>query len=71
MSCTLPINSIEVCVSYNVPALYLTLGDYVVVEPIIEGNKVQAEITHILFPKQIKYLKERKNWSVWGLIQFV
>ena len=34
------------------------------VEPILEGNKVQAEITHILFPKQIKYLKERKLWSV-------
>ena len=33
-------------------------------EPIVEGNKVQAEITHILFPKQIKYLKERKLWSV-------
>ena len=34
------------------------------VEPIVEGNKVQAEITHILFPRQIKYLKEIKHWSV-------
>ena len=37
-------------------------GDYVVVEPIEEGNKVQGEITHILFPRQIKYLKEKKHW---------
>ena len=33
-----------------------------VVEPIEEGNKVQAEIIHILFPRQIKYLKERNIW---------
>lgn len=41
---------------------FLFIGDYVVVEPIVEGNKVQAEITHILFPKQIKYLKEKRHW---------
>ena len=43
---------------------YVTAGDYVVVEPIVEGNKVQAEIAHILFPKQIKHLKETSHWSV-------
>lgn len=42
--------------------VWIKRGDYIVVEPILEGNKVQAEITHILFPKQIKYLKERKLW---------
>ena len=37
-------------------------GDYIVVEPIPEGDKVKAEIVHILYPKQIKTLKEESNW---------
>ena len=37
-------------------------GDYVIVEPIAEGNKVQAEIVHILYPMQIKSLKQQKLW---------
>ena len=35
-----------------------------IVEPIEEGNKVCAEIVYILFPKQIKYLKDEKLWYV-------
>lgn len=33
-----------------------------VVEGIAEGRKVQAEIVHILFPRQIKHLKEENMW---------
>ena len=33
-------------------------------EPIAEGNKVQAQIVHILYPRQIKFLKEDKKWLV-------
>jgi len=37
----------------------------VVVEPIAEGHKVQAEIAHILYPAQVKHLKEQNLWYVW------
>ena len=40
----------------------LCTGDYIIVEPIAEGNKVQAQIVHILYPQQIKFLKEDKKW---------
>ncbi len=40
------------------------LGDYVVVESIAEGRKVQAEIVNILFPQQVKHLKEENMWLV-------
>lgn len=33
-----------------------------VVEPIEEGNKVKAEIVHILLKDQIKYLREEGKW---------
>ena len=44
--------------------IYLLIGDYVMVESIAEGNKVTAEIVHILYPVQIKHLKEQKLWLV-------
>ena len=37
-------------------------GDYVIVEPIAEGNRVKAEIVHILYPKHVRYLKQRDMW---------
>lgn len=37
-------------------------GDFVIVDPIEEGNKVCAEIVHILYIKQIKYLKSEGLW---------
>jgi len=37
-------------------------GDYVVVVPIAEGHKVQAEIVHILYPPQVKHLKDESLW---------
>lgn len=48
------------CYMYMFPSH--SAGDYVVVEPIAEGNKVQAEIVHILFPRQIKHLKQQELW---------
>ncbi len=39
-------------------------GDFVVISPIKEGNKVQAEIVYVLYQKQIKYLQEQKLWLV-------
>ena len=37
-------------------------GDFVVVNPIKEGNKVLAEITYVLYSKQIKYLQQEGFW---------
>ena len=37
-------------------------GDYVVIEQIAEGHKVQAEIVHILYQEQIKELKRQNLW---------
>jgi len=42
--------------------IWVKRGDFVVTEPIAEGNKVQAEIIYILLAKQIKYLKTEKLW---------
>ncbi|EDO40253.1 predicted protein [Nematostella vectensis] len=44
--------------------VWIKRGDFVIVEPIEEGNKVCAEIVHILYPKQIKYLKQENIWFV-------
>jgi probable RNA-binding protein EIF1AD len=37
-------------------------GDFVIVDPIEEGTKVRAEIAHILYPQQVKYLKKEGLW---------
>lgn len=37
-------------------------GDFVIVDPISEGSKVKAEISVILYPEQIKYIKEEGKW---------
>lgn len=47
-----------------VEAYDLYTGDYIIVEPIAEGNKVQAQIVYILYPRQIKFLKEDSKWLV-------
>ena len=41
---------------------YISTGDYVVIEQISEGHKVQAEIKHILYQEQIKALKSQHLW---------
>ena len=43
--------------------IFIKRGDYVVVEDIEEGDKVKAEIVHILFKENIKYLREQQRWS--------
>ena len=49
--------------------MYVTFlaGNFVVVEPIAEGDKVKAEIVHILYPLQIRSLKEENKWYLWYL----
>lgn len=37
-------------------------GDYVLVEPIAEGDKVKAEIVKIMNKDSIKYYKENNVW---------
>lgn len=37
-------------------------GDFCVVNPIEEGNKVRAEIISILLKDQIRYFKEQNRW---------
>ena len=44
--------------------VWIKRGDFVMVEPIEEGDKVKAEITHILYKEQIKYIREEKMWYV-------
>lgn len=39
-------------------------GDFLVVESIEEGNKVKAEIIHILTKDHIRYLKTQGVWYV-------
>ncbi|XP_071478668.1 probable RNA-binding protein EIF1AD [Diadema antillarum] len=42
--------------------VWIKRGDYVVADPIAEGDKVKAEIVAILYPKQIKYIKHEGLW---------
>ncbi|XP_047133453.1 probable RNA-binding protein EIF1AD isoform X1 [Hydra vulgaris] len=43
-------------------SVWVKRGDYVVIQSIKEGHKVQGEIVSILYPKQIKYLKQKNMW---------
>ncbi|CAG0878644.1 unnamed protein product [Darwinula stevensoni] len=42
--------------------VWIKRGDFVVVEPIPEGDKVKAEITNILYKDQIKHIQEEGLW---------
>lgn len=42
--------------------LWVKRGDFVVIDPIKEGNKVLAEIVYVLYHKQIKYLQSERLW---------
>ncbi|XP_018560848.1 probable RNA-binding protein EIF1AD [Anoplophora glabripennis] len=42
--------------------VWVKKGDFVLVEPIEEGNKVKAEIVKILSTDQIKYYKMNNVW---------
>lgn len=42
--------------------IFYYIGDFVLVEPIEEGEKVKAEIISILYKDQIKYIQEEGKW---------
>lgn len=42
--------------------VWIKRGDYVLVQPIEEGDKVKAEIVTILYKEQIKYIKQEGLW---------
>ncbi|XP_061581840.1 probable RNA-binding protein EIF1AD [Cololabis saira] len=42
--------------------IWIKRGDYVIVDPIEEGDKVKAEISVILYKDQIQYLQQQKLW---------
>ncbi|XP_045504774.1 probable RNA-binding protein EIF1AD [Colias croceus] len=42
--------------------IWVKRGDYILVEPIAEGDKVKAEIVKIMNKDSIKYYKENKVW---------
>jgi len=42
--------------------VWVKRGDYVLVEPIEEGDKVKAEISHVLLKAHIKQLKKEGKW---------
>ncbi|KAK2156824.1 hypothetical protein LSH36_204g05023 [Paralvinella palmiformis] len=45
--------------------VWIKRGDFVIVDPIEEGDKVKGEIVHILYYKeQIKYIKNENLWPV-------
>ena len=43
-------------------SVWVKRGDYVVVQPIEEGDKVKAEIVRVLYKEQIKYIKDEGKW---------
>ncbi|KAM6923799.1 putative RNA-binding protein EIF1AD [Xenentodon cancila] len=42
--------------------IWIKRGDYVIVDPIEEGDKVKAEISFILYKDHIQYLQQQKLW---------
>ena len=44
--------------------VWIKRGDFVVVKPIEEGDKVKAEILTILYKEQIKYIKAENQWPI-------
>lgn len=44
--------------------VWIKRGDYVLIQPIEEGEKVKAEIYAILYAEQIKYIQSQGQWWV-------
>lgn len=42
--------------------VWIKRGDYVLIQPIQEGEKVKAEILAILYGSQIKYIQSQEKW---------
>ncbi|XP_037117468.1 probable RNA-binding protein EIF1AD [Syngnathus acus] len=49
--------------------IWIKRGDYVIVDPIEEGEKVKAEISSILYKDHIMYLQESHLWPVGFVIE--
>lgn len=43
-------------------SVWIKRGDFVIVEPIEEGDKVKAEIVRILYKEQVKHIKKENLW---------
>ena len=43
-------------------SVWIKRGDFVIVEPIKEGDKVKAEIVSVLYKEQIKFIKKEGLW---------
>jgi len=44
--------------------IIVIVGDYVMIEPIAEGDKVKAEISHILYRPQVQFIQQQGLWLV-------
>ena len=44
--------------------VYVKRGNFVVLEPILEGVKVRFEVVNILYPEQIQYIQEHGVWPI-------
>ncbi len=42
--------------------VWIKRGDFVLIQPIEEGEKVKAEIVAILYAEQIKYIQSQGKW---------
>ncbi|VDP08465.1 unnamed protein product [Soboliphyme baturini] len=42
--------------------VWIKRGDYVICQPIAEGDKVKAEIVHILYRDNIRYIQQHSLW---------
>lgn len=42
--------------------VWIKRGDFVLIQPIEEGEKVKAEIFAILYGEQIKYIQSQGKW---------
>jgi len=45
-------------------SIFVSVGDYVMIEPIAEGDKVKAEISHILYRPQVQFIQQQGLWLV-------
>lgn len=48
--------------SFTFCCAFFFKGDYVIVDPIEEGEKVKAEISFILYKDHVQYLQKQQLW---------
>ncbi|EEB12980.1 eukaryotic translation initiation factor 1A, putative [Pediculus humanus corporis] len=44
--------------------VWIKKGDFILVQPIDEGEKVKAEMVKVLLPDYVKFLKKEKVWPI-------